>query len=145
MRQKQGQESPRKWGGSGWGARPGCVPRRAAGIRGSLLCTSWGMVCGKSDLKCQGHKGEKGRCRCVTKDAFSRQAREPGQKDAPDFFSPHLSPPLDSQCDQLSRAIQFFRHLSINFLPSPAHPSKPPQAPTQEQRRPHSLPVPTLP
>lgn len=71
---------------------PGSLPREAAG-HGSLLCTIWGMVCGKSDLKCQGHKGQKRQCRCTTKDARSRQAREPGQRHAPDFSSPHLSPP----------------------------------------------------
>lgn len=122
MRQEQGQESPRKWGGSGWGASPGCLPRKAAGSHGLLLCTSWGMVYGKSDLKCQGQKGQKGQCRCITKDAFSRQAREPSQRDVPDFFSPHLSPPLNSQCDHLSQAIQFLRHLSNTVSPRPACP-----------------------
>ena len=72
------------------GAKPGCMPRTAAGTHGSLLRTSWDMVCGKSDFECQGHKGQKGQRRRITKDASSRHASEPGQKDAPDFFSPHL-------------------------------------------------------
>lgn len=46
---------------------PGSLPREAAGSHGSLLCTIWGMVCGKSDLKCQGHKGQKRQCRCTTR------------------------------------------------------------------------------
>ena len=92
------------------GAKPGCMPRTAAGTHGSLLRTSWDMVCGKSDFECQGHKGQKGQRRRITKDASSRHASEPGQKDAPDFFSPHLSPAPDSQCDHLSQAIQFLRH-----------------------------------
>lgn len=72
---------------------PGCLPRKAAGSRGSLLCTMWGMAWGTSDLKCQGHKGQKGQCRWITRDACIGPAREPGQRDAPDFFSSHLSPP----------------------------------------------------
>lgn len=103
---------------------PGCLPGKAAGSHGSLLCTIWGMVCGKSDLKCQGHKGQKGQCRWITKDACSRQAREPGQRDAPDFFSPHLSPPW---IPSMITCPGQFSSLDIYPTPSPPHQLTPPR------------------
>lgn len=92
------------------GGQPGRLPSKAAGLYGLLLCASWGMACGESDLKCQGQKGQQGPCRCITKDAFSRRAREPGQRDGPDAPLAHLSLPLNSQYDHLSQAMRSFRH-----------------------------------
>lgn len=102
---------------------PGSLPREAAGSHGSLLCTIWGMVCGKSDLKCQGHKGQKRQCRCTTKDARSRQAREPGQRHAPDFSSPHLSPPWIPSVITCPRQ---FSSADIDPTPSPPPQPTPP-------------------
>lgn len=139
------RESKKMGLGCVWRARPECWPGEAAGIHGSLLCTSWGMVCEESDLKCQGHKGQKGLGRCMTKDACSRQAREPGQRDGPDFPSPHLSLPLNSQCAHLSQAVWFFRCLFNTMSSTQPTTSRLHQALTQEQGRPRSLPVPSLP
>lgn len=117
---------------------PGYLPREAAGSHGSLLCTIWGMVCGKSDLKCQGHKGQKGQCRCITRmPAADRQgslARDTCQISPLPTCHP-LGFPVWSPVPGNS---------VLQTCPSPVHSTKTSQIPTQEQGRPHSLPVSTL-
>lgn len=108
-------KNPGKWVVAGRG-RPGSLPSMATGLHGSQLGSSWGMACGESELKCQGQKGWHELCRCITKDAFSRQASKASQRDGPDLPCPHLSLPLNSQCDHL-----FQRLSSSPSLPQRAH------------------------
>lgn len=93
-------ENPERWVAAGRG-RPGSLPSVATGLHGSQLGSSWRMACGESELKCQGQKGWHELCRCITKDAFGRQARKASQRAGPDLPWPHLSLPLNSQCDHL--------------------------------------------